>query len=305
MRLSETASTQRKPKQRVGAGMMLEAGVLSADPAPVVKWAGGKRQLLPHLIRYLPASFNVYHEPFVGGGALFFELCRLERLNGYAILSDANDRLVTMYTVLRDQPGSLIAELERLSGDIVRAAYDDARHEFNRKPPSSEVRTGALFLYLNRLCFNGLFRVNRKGEFNVPYGRYVNPDVVRAATLMASCGALACARVFCQDFEAALALAGQDDLVYLDPPYSPVSTTSFTAYHGAFGFDEQIRLSNACRALDARGGRFMLSNSSHDELLRLYEGFDVQRVRARRAINSSAAGRGEVDEIIVRNYRTG
>jgi DNA adenine methylase len=254
----------------------------------------------------MPARFEAYHEPFVGGGALFFEMCRLQRLSGGAHLSDINTRLITLYQVIRDHTDALIAELRDLAGRTFREAYMEARREFNGPPSPPSLRTAALFLYLNRLCFNGLFRVNRRGEFNVPYGRYKDPDVVREPALRAAARALAGAGLHCQDFERAMSMAERGDLVYLDPPYLPLSpTSSFTAYTGPFGLEQQQRLAEECQVLHARGVRFMLSNCAHPRILELYRhrDFHVHRVQARRAINAVASGRGKIDEIIVRNFQ--
>lgn len=271
---------------------------------PVIKWAGGKRQLLPVLVPLMPAQFDVYHEPFLGGGAVFFELFRIGRLRGGTVLSEYNEKLVQLYETIRDDCDGLIQEVEKLARCTSKEDYLTARKRYNESKRLSPVRMSALFLYLNRLCFNGLYRVNGQGKFNVPYGQYTNPNVVRETNLRAAAAALASTDIFHMSFERSMQRIGQGDFAYLDPPYAPLSrTSSFTAYAGVFGWEQQIQLANLCQELDTRGAQFMLSNSSAPEVLELYKDFSIEYVRARRSINSKGGGRGAVKEIVVTNYR--
>lgn len=286
---------------------------------PVLKWAGGKRQLLDELYRRLPAAFDAYHEPMVGGGALFFDLAPDD-----GTISDTNPRLVGFYEQVRDRPDDLIARLREFSGpesapdpelafsetgrdgSAVQRYYYQQRERFNRRPNGEafdDLEEAALLLYLNRTCYNGLYRENRSGEFNVPVGRYTNPDWVRADAIRAASRVLDGTTVHGRDVAYVDEAAESGDLVYLDPPYEPTSpTASFTDY-SAEGFDreDQTRLLDLARRLDSRGVGVVLSNSGvtydrYDEA-----GFDVDRVGATRAINSDGANRDEVAEIVATN----
>lgn len=271
----------------------------------VLKWAGGKRQLLPVILARLPSRYQAYHEPFVGGGAVFFELERQGSLPGPCYLSDANPRLITCYTALRDTPDAVIEGLEQLAHTRSPLDYYAARDRFNARPTPPPVELAALFLYLNRLCYNGLFRVNLQGVFNVPYGRYSpRRDLLRRTLLLQAAQALGRCHLHTQDFEEALEAVGRSDVVYLDPPYATLqSGRSFTAYHGSFGWPDQERLARALVRLDRCGRRFLLSNVYDEGVLELYRGFEQEVVGARRAINRSSTGRGKVQELLIRNYR--
>jgi len=283
---------------------------------PILKWAGGKRQLLGELYARFPVSFGRYHEPFLGGGALFFDL---EPTGG--TVNDANPRLVNFYEQVRDRPDELIelarsfrdpdadpdpdrafAETDR-DGKPIETYYYQQRAIFNRRPndePFDPVEEAALLLYCNRTGFNGLYRENADGEFNVPVGRYADPDWVRADQVRAASDVLADAEIRCGDFEYVREAATAGDLVYFDPPYQPVSPTAdFTDYSaGGFDREDQRRLRDLAVELRDRGVHVLVSNSGvcHD----LYDeaGFHVDLVGARRAINSDADERGEVDEIV-------
>ena len=274
---------------------------------PVLKWAGGKRQLLPEITARFPASYDRYHEPFFGGGAVFFHL----EPDG-ATINDVNERLVTFYEVVRDDPEALI-EANRThehSDDY----YYDARDEFNElhrvegKTGERAVREASLLLYLNRTGFNGLYRENADGEFNVPVGRYANPDWVQADRIRAASEALRNTAVHNGDFEYVLDEAAAGDLVYFDPPYQPVSTTAnFNDYHAdGFDRDDQRRLRDLAAALDENGVYVVLSNSP--PVAELYEdlsSFEVDVVDATRAINSDGDERGEVAEVLITNVPRG
>lgn len=267
-------------------------------PRPFVKWVGGKTQLLKRYTSLVPrAPWNRYYEPFVGGGAMYFHF-KPER----AVLNDVNGELANAYRVVRDEVSELIVAL----GNHV---YDkDHYYAVRDQDPDhlSHVERAARTIFLNRTGFNGLYRVNKKGLFNVPFGRYTDPTICDAPNLNACSEQLAQAEFRSEDFAAACRDARRGDFVYLDPPYAPVSPTSdFTSYSaGGFGFDEQARLRDLLVRLHRRGVRFMLSNSDAPGLRSLYEraGWNVIRVRAGRAINSKTTRRGKVYELVVRNY---
>lgn len=277
---------------------------------PFLKWAGGKSQLLPELVTRSPRRIATYYEPFLGGGALFFALLAdPERAPQRAVLNDLNQELITTYEVVRDAPDQLIRRLARLEAEYLaadeagRAAlYYDLRDQHRLQKP---VEVAARLIFLNKTCYNGLFRVNRKGEFNVPFGRYKSPRILDRETLLAASKALQGAELRRMDFEEACADAGPDDFVYFDPPFHPLSATSnFTAYtQREFGRAEQIRLKRCIDDLTRRGVRAMLSNSPHLWVRGGYEfaGYEVAEVQARRAINSRGDGRGPIGELVVTN----
>jgi DNA adenine methylase len=266
-------------------------------PRPFLKWAGGKGQLLAELRTRLPASFNAYHEPFLGGAALFFELSARGCIPGGAFLSDLNPVLIEAYTVVRDDVEALIEAL------APHANREDHFYATRALDPATltPVQRTARVIYLNRTCYNGLYRENSSGRFNVPFGRYVNPTICDRDTLRAASEALRGVDLSQADFQATVARAAPGDLVYFDPPYQPVSaTSSFTAYHrDGFGEDRQLALRTAFATLAARGVHVLLSNSDTPFVRRLYAGFRIDSVRANRAINSRADRRGTVGEVIV------
>lgn len=269
-------------------------------PRPVLKWAGGKGRLLPELQARLPDSFATYHEPFIGGGALFFTLAGQGRL-GRARLSDANPSLIDVYLALRDDVDAVIAHLRE-------HAYERERYYRVRALDPATLtlpERAARIIYLNKTCYNGLYRENRRGQFNVPFGRYKNPTICDEPNLRAAARALQGADIARQHFSTVLDHARPGDFVYFDPPYHPLSpTANFTAYdrHG-FGPDDQRRLRDVFAALAGRGVRAMLSNSDTPFVRELYGGFRVDQVYVARAVNSKANGRGKVAEVIVRNYQ--
>lgn len=265
------------------------------SPRPFLKWAGGKGQLLEQLRPLLPESHERYFEPFVGGAALFFAL-RPKR----ATLTDVNEELIDCYRAVRDRVDEVIAALGNHTYEQTHYYRIRELDPGALSPPERAART----IFLNRTGFNGLYRVNNSGRFNVPFGRYVNPSICNPPQLRACSAALRGAIIEVGDFEAILEHAGRGDFVYLDPPYSPVSSTSnFTSYNaGGFGFHHQKRVANLFASLDARGVRVMLSNSDDPEIPPLYSGFQIDRVEALRSINSKSAARGRVGEIVIRNY---
>ncbi|WP_206215001.1 DNA adenine methylase [Corynebacterium lizhenjunii] len=269
---------------------------------PLLKWVGGKRQLLPDIHAALPAEgFSHYVEPFLGGGAVLFSL-----LPARATVGDLNTELINVYLTVRDHVDELIGLLSTYPNEE-KFFYD--MRQLDREPSFAHmtaVERAARTIYLNKTCFNGLYRVNNAGQFNAPFGRYANPAICDEPTLRAVSAYLREQDIQFHngDYAAVLATAGPGDFVYLDPPYDPVNPTSnFTGYQsGGFGRADQIRLKEACDDLDARGVRFLLSNSATDFIQQLYSGYRVEIVEATRAVNSVASKRGKVEEVLVRNY---
>jgi len=294
---------------------------------PLLKWAGGKRQLLPELRRFYPREFGRYLEPFFGSGAVFFDLQSTGRLRGRdVILIDSNADLIGCYETVRDAPGAVTEELDRLAMAHARGArahyfaVRDARfnplRDQRRQPDGRIVYTpdlAAMLIYLNRTGFNGLFRVNASGAFNVPPGRYERPAIADRGKLARVADALASPGVCLRydSFEWTLGHARTGDFVYFDPPYAPLSrTANFTGYTASrFGSSQQHRLQEVAIALAERGCHVLMSNSASDQIAALYErdrgaraaGLRVRRVRARRAINRSASRRGAIDEFLISN----
>ena len=271
---------------------------------PLLKWAGGKRQMLPDLIRMLPDSWNSYLEPFAGGLALFSELCNRSRISSGKI-SDTNPELINFYRVVKKFPDDLIESLAGYRSGNFASFYYRCRAEFNeiRGSDNRRVERAALFLYLNRHCYNGLWRVNRMGEFNVPFGKYVKPYMPDRQWIMEFHSSFDSVEIAEQDFAESTLTAKPGDLVYFDPPYSPVSKTSnFTDYTaGGFQMEDQERLRRICIDLDRKGVNFILSNSFSREMLELFADFNCMRVSARRNINSVAGLRSGHSELIVTN----
>jgi DNA adenine methylase len=272
-----------------------------AEVKPFVKWVGGKRQLLPHLLPLLveAQATGTYHEPFVGGGAVFFALRNL-RHAVKSRLSDINKELLEGYKAIRDSLDEVIANLKRHERLNNKEYFYNVRAQNPRK--ASEV--AARLIYLNKTCFNGLYRVNLSGGFNAPWGKYENPTICDESNLRAVSATLATARLDADSFETVLDHARAGDLVYFDPPYVPVSATShFTEYSaGGFGPKEQEALGSAFRELDKRNVSVVLSNSDTPDVRRRYSGFKIAQVFARRNVNTRADRRGPVAEVVVRNF---
>ena len=261
---------------------------------PFLKWAGGKRQLLPSLLRLASRNARTYFEPFVGGGALFFAL-RPKR----AVLADVNERLIRTYRGVKSDVEEVIRQLK----DFKYTPEFFYRFRQVDIDAGTDADVAAWFIYLNKTGFNGLYRVNRDNRFNVPFGRYVNPTICDADTLRACSAALVNAELFVDDFATAVHGAGRGDFVYFDPPYVPLSaTSSFTSYtsHG-FDHDGQTRLRDTARELKKRGVRVLLSNSSAPSVRALYaDGFEIAEVSATRVLNSKASARGAIVELLIR-----
>jgi len=270
------------------------------SPDPFVKWAGGKGQLLRQYESFFPSTFKSYIEPFVGGGAVCFHLFRTGRLKKKVVLIDSNEKLINCYQAIKINPEKLIKTLRSSKYKSEKETYYRIRGE----EPREMFRRAARTIYLNKTCFNGLYRVNRKGKFNVPFGRYKNPLICDSANLKVVSAALQNVEIVCGDFGKCLEFAKKGDFIYFDPPYQPLSkTSSFTSYtSNSFGEDEQRRLSEVFKELDRRGCKVMLSNSHTKLVESLYEGFRLETVLAKRAINSRASGRGPIREYVILNH---
>ena len=305
---------------------------LATTAAPVLKWAGGKGQLLPELRQRYPhgletGTIRTYAEPFFGGGAVFFDLVQTYPQLECAYLFDVNYELVILYRVIKQDVNALIRELQPLSKRYLalgeegrKSCYYEMRDAYNAELADLDKgcysdtwpRRAAQTVFLNKTCFNGLFRVNSKGGFNVPVGRYKNPKILDEPRLRAAAAALQKAVIGLGDFSQVTELADERTFVYYDPPYRPISdTSSFTSYmQGEFNDDDQRRLAAHFQALDKRGVKQLLSNSdptNHVEdpfFDELYEGFCIERIDANRVVNSKASGRGTIRELLIRNYES-
>lgn len=270
------------------------------EPKPFVKWAGGKRQLIKQLLQYSPTKFNDYYEPFVGGGALFFKLSHYNKIKK-CHLNDSNKVLINAYKTIKEKPKELITELK--NGEYVNKK--DVFLKIRDEEPKDLVRSTARFIYLNKTAFNGLYRVNSKGKFNVPFGNYKNPAICDEKNILAVHRALQKDEISCGDFEKVTRQAKKNDFVYFDPPYVPLNkTSSFTSYTKEdFTLKDQERLSKLFRKLDSKGCLVMLSNSYTPLILDLYNDFKINIVQATRMINCKANGRGKIKEVVITNYK--
>lgn len=288
---------------------------------PFIKWVGGKTQLLDEVRKSLPRDFAsrqhiTYVEPFVGGGAVMFWILQAYPNIEKAVINDINKELICTYKVIKENVEELIVELARIQDDYIplgaedrKAYYMEKRACFNTKQ-TTPVETAALFIFLNRTCFNGLYRVNSKGEFNVPHGKYANPRICDADNLLACSFVLQRVEILCGDFAETGRYAGPDTLFYFDPPYKPITeTSSFTSYSKE-GFDdkEQLRLRDFCDQISKEKALFVASNSDPKDVNpkenffdTIYQHFIIKRVSAARMINSDASGRGAISELMISN----
>ena len=278
------------------------AGVLEKlkeETYPIVKWVGGKRQLMFELLKNMPENYNRYFEPFIGGGALFFEL---QPENAY--ISDMNEELINLYQVVRNNVDELVADLQK--HDISKEYFMEIRNIDRTEEYEnwSDIQKASRFIYLNRTCFNGMYRVNSKGEFNVPFGHYKNPRILDENNLINCSQLLQRTEIRHADFSEILKKVKKGDFVYFDPPYVPLSeTSSFTSYtKDGFDMDMQFKLRDVCDELDSMGVKFLLSNSDTKLVNELYENYNIKKVFASRQINANADGRGKITEVLVRNY---
>lgn len=273
---------------------------------PFLKWAGGKAKLAPRILEEAPPGFARYWEPFAGAAAVFFALSAGSHR---AVLNDANPDLVETFTVLRDSPAELIERLRILSQDYLSGDNEARRELFyavRATRPGRPIDRAARFIFLNKTCYNGLFRVNASGGFNVPHGRYKQPRILDEALLDDCSRALRTVEVRCADFTEVCREAEPGDFVYLDPPYHPLTATAnFTGYTRAdFGMADQVRLRDVFEDLTRRGVAAALSNSEHEFTQKLYGGlgYGVQVVSMSRAINSRGSARAPVPELLIDNY---
>jgi DNA adenine methylase len=265
-------------------------------PRPFLKWAGGKTQLIPQYSSFFPRKFATYYEPFLGGGAIFFHL-----LPPRAVLFDINPELVNVYCCVRDR----VDELIRLLQSHRDRHCQDYYYSIRGCTFSSAVERAARMIYLNKTCFNGLYRENSKGQFNVPMGRYKNPGIFDPELLYSAAIALQSAEIAVTPFEQILAYAHtSQDFVYFDPPYYPISATSnFTAYNRfAFKTEDQIRLRDTAIELAGRGVQVMISNSDCPFIRDLYQDFYLHPILATRSINSNGQRRGKIAELVITSY---
>ncbi|MCS4488101.1 DNA adenine methylase [Streptococcus sciuri] len=269
---------------------------------PFTKWTGGKRQLLPMITSLMPDNYNKYFEPFVGGGALFFELSPTD-----AIINDFNSELINCYQQIRDNSEELIQLLSKHKESNSKEYYLDLRSvdRDGRIKKMSDTERAARILYMLRVDFNGLYRVNSKNQFNVPYGRYKNPKIVDENLILSISKYLNenSIQIMNGDFEKAVEDVKAGDFVYFDPPYIPISETSaFTSYtHEGFSYDDQVRLRDTFKRLSEKGVHVMLSNSSSPLVYELYKDFTIHSIEVTRANGAKASSRGKVSEVIVTN----
>lgn len=267
-------------------------------PKPFVKWAGGKRQLITILLQEAPTEFNTYIEPFVGGGALLFEI-----LPERAIINDINAELINAYRVIKDNPDELIEDLKKHK-NTEEYFYKIRALNLEKLSP---LERASRFIYLNKTCFNGLYRENSKGQFNVPFGKYKNPKIVDEENIKVVSQYLNTAyiKILNTDYKKVCQMAQKGDFIYLDPPYHPISkTASFTKYTKYdFTEQDQIQLSEIFKELDKKGCYVMLSNSNTDFIKDLYRDYEIKEIQAHRAINSNGKGRKKANiEVLIKNF---
>lgn len=268
--------------------------------SPILKWVGGKRQLLSEIMPLINKNCSTYVEPFVGGGAVFFELQPKK-----AIINDFNSELINVYQVVRDNVEELISALEKHNELNSEEYFYEVRgiDRTEQFQEMTDVEKAARIIYLNKTCFNGLYRVNAAGHFNSPYGKYKNPNIVNAATLRAMSKYLNKGNIDIRqgDYKAALKGLRKGAFVYLDPPYMPISTSSsFTGYtENGFSYNHQVELKKECDKLRKKGIAFLQSNSDCPEIRDLYKDYQIITVQARRNINSNAKKRGEINEVLI------
>ena len=280
----------------------METKIVNKELQPFTKWTGGKRKLLPIIKSLMPDNYTNYFEPFVGGGALFFELAPQQ-----ALINDFNTELINCYQQIKEHPDQLITLLQHHQEKNTKDYYLDLRSvdRDGRIEQMTGVEKAARIMYMLRVDFNGLYRVNAKNQFNVPYGRYKNPKIVDSELIYAISNYLNknSIQIVSGDFEKAVETAKQGDFVYFAPPYIPISETSaFTSYtHEGFSYDDQVRLGDTFKKLSERGVHVMLSNSSSSLVYELYKDFTIHSIEVTRANGAKASSRGKVLEVIVTN----
>ena len=272
--------------------------------SPILKWVGGKRQLLSEIIPLIDESCDNYVEPFIGGGAVLFRLQPKK-----AIINDYNTELINVYRTVRDGLDALVALLKEHEKYNSSDYYYEVR-ALDRTPDfdkMSNSEKAARIIYLNKTCYNGLYRVNSLGQFNSPYGKYKNPNIVNEVVLRAISKYLNGNEISIRsgDYKDVLNNIEKNSFVYLDPPYMPISSSSsFTGYtEGGFGYDKQVELKEECDKLDSKGVHFLQSNSDCEEIRELYKAYRIKVVKAKRAINSDAKKRGQINEVLIYNAK--
>ena len=272
--------------------------------SPILKWVGGKRQLLSEIIPLIDESCDNYVEPFIGGGAVLFRLQPKK-----AIINDYNTELINVYRTVRDDLDGLVALLKEHEKYNSSDYYYEVR-ALDRTPDfdkMSHLEKAARIIYLNKTCYNGLYRVNSLGQFNSPYGRYKNPNIVNEVVLRAISKYLNRNEISIRsgDYKDVLNDIEKNSFVYLDPPYMPISSSSsFTGYtEGGFGYDKQVELKEECDKLNSKGVHFLQSNSDCEEIRELYKDYRIKVVKAKRAINSDAKKRGQINEVLIYNAK--
>jgi DNA adenine methylase len=260
---------------------------------PVLKWAGGKSQLLPHLIKFFPDKFERFIEPFVGAGSVFLSLSA----DIPCVINDANPELINMYCVIRDSPEALMKALDYYTARYCKEFY----YELRAQPQSDIVLKAARTIFLNKTGFNGLYRQNLSGKFNVPWGKRTQcPELYEKKNILGVSALLKRTEILNKDFESILNDCKQGDFIYCDPPYEPISQTSFHAYKaGGFSREHQVRLKEACHHAAEKGATVAISNSSSPFIMDLYKQENIKLLKAKRSINSKGEGRGEIDEIFI------
>lgn len=278
----------------------------TVSPGPFIKWAGGKTKLLPLLEPHLPDSLTSgYYEPFLGGGSVFFHMVATGRLRGCqrTVLSDTNGELVNAYIAVRDRPTDLLDTLSSHDEQHSKEFY----YEMRSKEPADldRLHRAARFIYLNRTCFNGLYRVNRAGKFNTPMGSYKNPGIARAGTILWASRALQGASILQCDFERTMGDMGEGDFAYIDPPYMPASpTANFTSYTATgFGRKDHERLEAVAWLAAHSGASWIVSNSDTPDVREIWKDYNVRTVQMPRRISAKGGGRGEVNEVLIVNRR--
>jgi DNA adenine methylase len=271
--------------------------------SPFLKWVGGKGQLLKDFVQLFPDKFNNFIEPFVGGGAVFFYLYSNGLLNEKkAVLIDSNSELINAYKTIKDEIKLKVIIKALLNGKYLN--NEKTFYEIRKEEPTNDANRAARIIYLNKTCFNGLYRVNSRGKFNVPFGRYNNPLICDLENLKAVNKSLENTELINGDFTDTLKCVAKNDFVYFDPPYQPINkTSSFTGYtKNSFNEKDQERLSAVFKKLDKLGCKIMLSNSDVNFIRDLYKGYRIEVVKAKRMINCKAAKRGAINELVILNY---
>lgn len=275
---------------------------------PFLKWVGGKGQLLGAISPLFPTDFGSFYEPFAGGGAVFFHL-----LPETAHINDINKKLITTYRIIKQSPAELIQSLKEIEVEYLALSEAKRKDYFLKKRSlfneenNLDLDIATLMVFLNKTCFNGMYRENSRGEFNVPFGRYINPKICDEDNIQLCSKVLKKVKLTSTSYTDTVSGAKRGDFVYLDPPYDPISdTSSFTSYSSnSFDKKDQIYLMDLFTELDKRGCYVMLSNSATDFIKDIYKGYNFYLVKARRSINSKGANRGTIDEIVITNYKAG